>query len=215
LETFKELLGIQSNLEAAYWVIAITATLLFISKFLLSIIGSDSGEGEIDGIDVSGGDADISADMDISEGSDSAEADTGYFSIDTVLSFLKGAGWIGVICYRFTRFSPGSIIAITLVSGVVTFFFAWFLLKNLKKFESSGNMEIKNAIGNTGSVYMNIPSSGNGRGQVQVELQGRLATLEAMSMNRELKTGEKILVCAIDKKTNTIMVAPYKTEDSL
>jgi len=209
MEAFKELLGIQSDLEAAYWVIALTATFLFFIKFLLSLFGGDSGESDISDIDFADG-------SDISDGSEmDSETDGSLFSVDTVLSFLNGIGWIGVICYRFTHFSTGVIISITLTTGIITFFFAYFLIKNINKFESSGNTDIRNAIGNIGTVYISIPKSGEGKGQVQVELQGRLATLDAMSMNSEIKTGEKILVCAVDKRQSIILVAPYKVEDLL
>lgn len=212
METFKELLGIQTDFEAAYWVIAIAATFLFLLKFILSIIGNDSGDGDVD-VDFSEGDI---ADGDF--GDDANTGDSGhddYISIDTILAFLKGVGWIGIICYRFTALNTGTILGIALASGIITFFFAFFIIKNLNKIESSGTMELKNAVGNVGTVYMHIPANGEGDGQIQVEIQGRLATVHAKSLNKELNTGDKALVCAIEKKSDIILVAPYPYEDKL
>jgi len=196
MESFKHLLGIQSNAEAIYWILAITSTTFFLLKLLLSIFGGDT---DIDSEIPDGIDSGFEGDIDTTE----------IFSLNSVLAFFKGAGWIGVICYRFTNYSFHKIIIVTFFSGVITFIITIYLLKYLKTFETSGTLEIKNAIGNVGTVYLTIPGNRQGKGQIQVEIQGRLATLDAMTDKDTLKTGEKVLVCYKDIEEDLLIVTTF------
>ena len=55
----------------------------------------------------------------------------------------------------------------------------------LHSFKSDGTVNYKNAIGNVGSVYIPIPPNRKGMGQIQVEVQGRLAVINAVSDSEE------------------------------
>ena len=204
MEAFKELLGITTNAEAVYWILALTSTFLFFLKLLLSIFGGDT-DTDVD-VDLDTGD-----DVDFSDDVDHES----FFSINTILAFFKGAGWIGVICYRFTKFNFSSIIFITFFSGVITFFFAVYLLKYMKSFESSGTLDMRNAVSNVGTVYLTIPGQRGGIGQIQVEIQGRLTTVDAITDKETLKTGEKVLVCYKDRKSDKLVVTAYNDETDL
>jgi hypothetical protein len=202
MELFKEILGIQSNAEAVYWILALTSTFLFLLKLILSIFGGVA-DSDIDMTD----DADFTEDGDLDNDS--------VFSSNTILAFFKGAGWIGVICYRFTKFQFTSIIIIAFFSGIITFIFALYLLRYMKTLESSGTLDYKNAISNVGTVYLNIPGKRKGVGQIQVEIQGRLTTVDAMTDKETLHTGEKVLVCYKDKKSDKLVVVAYNDETDL
>ncbi len=206
MEVFKELLGIQSNAEAVYWILALTSTFLFFLKLMLSIFGGDA-DSDVDMAD----DIDIADDGDFSDDADSGSV----FTTDTILAFFKGAGWIGVICYRFTKFNFSSIIIITFFSGIITFVFAFYLLRSMKSFESSGTLDYRNAISNVGTVYLTIPGQRQGIGQIQVEIQGRLTTVDAMTDKETLKTGERVLVCYKDRKSDKLVVAAYNDDTDL
>ena len=79
-----------------------------------------------------------------------------------------------------------------------------------KEMETSGTADINNAIGETGEVYMRIPD--NGKGQVQVPLQGTLKTLDAMSANNEkIDTGTLIVVTKV--LAGVLVVKPLSASD--
>jgi len=202
MEFFKELLGIQSNAEAVYWILALASTFLFFVKLVLSIFGGDADS-----------DVDIIEDGDFTDDGD-LDSDS-IFSTNTILAFFKGAGWIGVICYKFTKFQFTSIIIIAFFSGIITFIFALYLLRYMQTLESSGTLDYKNAISNVGTVYLTIPGKREGTGQIQVEIQGRLTTVDALTDKETLHTGERVLVCYKDKKTDTLVVAPYNDETDI
>jgi len=69
----------------------------------------------------------------------------------------------------------------------------------------------ENAIGKIGKVYLSIPEKGKGLGQVQVIVQGRLKTLNAVSSGPGINTGEQIIIFDINEDRNLI-VEPYKEE---
>jgi membrane-bound ClpP family serine protease len=85
------------------------------------------------------------------------------------------------------------------------------LLRKVKRFESYGTLNLENAIGKIGTVYLSIPANSNGEGQIQIEVQGRLTTLDAKSVGEEIKTGRKVLV--YDVKDGKLLVSPYKDID--
>lgn len=192
MSQFYSFLGIESPLEAVYWIIAITGSVLFLVKLVISFISGDSADGDAD--DFAGDDSDA-------------------LSLNTVIAFLKSAGWIGVICFRLTLLSPVIIIPITLLSGIFTFCSVVFVTRRLAMLEDSGTIQYKNAVGNTGRVYLTIPGKGEGLGQIQVPLQGRLMTIKAKSDGDAIPTGSSILVCYIDRMDNIPVVTPFNYPD--
>lgn len=87
------------------------------------------------------------------------------------------------------------------VSKVMTMF---------KEMETSGTIDINNATGETGEVYLRIPAKG--KGQVQVPVQGTLKTLDAMSANGEkIDTGTLIIVTKV--LAGVLVVKPLSATD--
>ncbi len=224
MEAFKAFLGIKTGIETFYWLLALTGSFLFIVKIILAVIGSEAdADADVDmdvDIDLHADlnadiDADIDGDIDTADDADIDIEHDSILTIDTIISFLNGAGWIGVICIRYTKITTLMVIPITMATGLVTLYFAYFLIKKLKTLESSSTIDNKSAIGNVGTVYLTIPPAGEGKGQIQVDVQGRLKTVDAKSDKGELKTGEKILVCYIDKKDNIYVVAPFKHNEKI
>lgn len=181
-DAFKSLLGIATDLEAFYWIIAIISTLVFLFKLLFGSFGMEK-EFQTDFSD-------------------------GHFSLNEIFSFLKVAGWVGVISIRLISLAPVAAVSASLVAGVGAFFLARLILKNLKRLESSGTLDLESAVGKVGTVYLTIPKGAQNAGQVQVEAQGRLCTLDAISPDTEIKTGEKVLVYGV--KDNRLLVEPYQ-----
>jgi len=78
------------------------------------------------------------------------------------------------------------------------------LLLQMKRLQSEGTLDIRNAIGQTGSVYLTIPA--NGSGQVQVTVQGSLRIFNAVSQDKnKISTGAGVRVTDITAD-NTLVV---------
>ena len=68
-------------------------------------------------------------------------------------------------------------------------------MKTIYGFQSSGNVDIRNAIGVVGKIYVPIPPEGTGKGKVHLTLQGRTLEYEAISGESDtLPTGENVVV---------------------
>ncbi len=113
-------------------------------------------------------------------------------------------GWAGVISMTFNLNSMLTLI-VAVVTGLVSLIAVAFLLFFLSKLSYSGNMKKENAIGKTGTVVLRIPPKRQGVGQIQIQIQGGLRTLEAMTEEEELlKSGTNVLV--IDIQDNVLIV---------
>lgn len=65
------------------------------------------------------------------------------------------------------------------------------------KLTESGTLNLNNAVGKVGTVYLTIPAKRGGLGKVQVKVQG-LQTLDAFTDNAEnIKTGALVEITEI------------------
>jgi len=71
----------------------------------------------------------------------------------------------------------------------------------MKRLQSDGSLNIQNALGQKGKVYLAIPTKGSG--QVQLPVQGSLRVFDAIADDqRSISTGVNIQVTGVvDNKT--------------
>ena len=162
------------------WVIALPSTIIFIVNIILALIGGDADA-----------DHDV-GDVDISEGF------SGYIiSFKTILSFLTMFSWSGILAETW-GLKILATIGISVTAGFITMVAMAFLLYFLSKLTHDGTMKIKNAIGKTAYVYLPIPEKMTGKGKIQIEIQGSLRTLEAMTEDLEpIKSNTNIEVVTV------------------
>jgi hypothetical protein len=74
--------------------------------------------------------------------------------------------------------------------------------------DEGGNLDYNNAIGTDARVYVTIPPSRDGEGQIEVMVQGRLMTLGAITDSKEpLSPGKSVRVDAVAAR-NLLVVNP-------
>ena len=175
--------AILTTLEKVYWIIAIPTTIILILQLILTVMGGDV-------------DADIETEPDIAS---DLEGDTGFtvFSFKSILGFFTIFAWAGLACI-----DSGLGMFLTLlfsgIAGVVMMFIVSYLLYYLTRLHESGTMVMENAIDKTGEVYLRIPAERQGLGKVQVNFQGSLRELDAMTDDdNEIPTGSLIQVLEI------------------
>ena len=96
-------------------------------------------------------------------------------------------------------------IVIAFAFGAALVFLVGKLLSKARGLESSGTLNVQNAVGKTGIVYFDIPAGG--RGQVRLEVQGRMVTLNAKSSGETIETGATVRVDGVDGSDTLIVVA--------
>ena len=159
--------------EKVYWVIAIPSTVLLLIQIVMTLMG-----GEAD---------DVDADFDGGE----MEGGVGwqFITYKNVLGFFTLFGWTGL---GFLQMGLGLLIAVffSFVAGLIMMAIMATLFYYISKLYQSGTMVIENAIGHTGEVYLRVPPNREGHGKVQVEIQGTLREMDAITDDeKELPTG--------------------------
>jgi hypothetical protein len=195
--------GEASGLELLFILCAAIGGGLFAIRLVLFFLGgfgdtdADGDVGDAGDIDV--GDAGDAGDIDAGDGDigDAVESAAAFklLTLQGITAFLAMFGLVGLACYKADLGGAISVGGGT-AAGAVSVAIITKLLAALLRLQSSGTINLKNAIGQDGSVYLRIPVDGTGK--VQVEIQERLMVLEAVSADKtELKTDDKVKIVGI------------------
>jgi hypothetical protein len=164
---------------------------LFLVRLILMLMGG--AEGDVDG-DV--GDFDVDADA---GGYGDSDVDFQFLTVQGITAFFMMFGLVGLAMLHTmsdgpTR-TPWSFGAAT-GAGVFSLLLMGKLTATLFGLQSSGTLDLRNAIGQEGTVYLTIREGSTGK--VRVEVQGRLKVFEARSADgSELKTDCRVRVTGI------------------
>ena len=162
--------------ELILWCIALLFSLLFVIQTIISFF-------------IGGGDGDIDAMGDDGHGDASQ-----FFTIRNMIAFFTMFGWSGLAALK-SGIPNSWVIVIAVASGVATVAMLYFIMTRVTRLRQSGTLQHKNAVSQIGETYLRIPASRNGIGKVQIQVQGRLVELEAMTDDPEdIATGRPIKV---------------------
>lgn len=128
-------------------------------------------------------------------------------STKPMTGFFLGFGWAGGIALE-TGLSLAVATLVAFACGLVLMVAIAWLIRTIYSLRSDGTRQINNAIGAVGTVYVTLPASRAGGGQINVTVGGRLETLAALNASlRPLPSGEKVKVVGV-VDTNTVIVEP-------
>jgi hypothetical protein len=171
---------------------AVSSLVLFIQMIVILIGGSD---------------------LDFELGEVGEGGATGIFSIRSIGSFFTGFGWTGAMFMQNGHSVGVATLAATVVGSLILAGFL-SLMRWLHSFKTDGTVNYKNAIGNVGSVYIPIPPNRKGMGQIQVEVQGRLSVINAISDNEEKIENRTAVRVKSLVDTRTLLVETLEEEAS-
>lgn len=160
--------------ERMYWVIAIPFTLVFVIQLILTFAGADGiGEADFDG-DLEG-DLDDSGDID-----DSGGAQFQILTIRNFITFLTVFAWTGIASIN-AGLSQGVTIVLSIALGLVSMLMVAGIMYMFMRAVESGTLDVKKAIGGVGEVYLPIKAKRGNIGKVQINIQGSLREMSAMT----------------------------------
>ena len=177
------------SFEQILYLIAAFSTFAFIIKGIFLIIGADA---------------------DMIEAPDEALAvvdafECQYISVVGILSFLAIGSWVAIAIYVYTASELFSSIG-GIVAGTIEMFCIARLIHGLRKLQESGNMQPAKAIGKIGKVYLTVPAHDQGKGKVNLRLNGALREMDAISQDNEpIKTGESVRIIDLQGKTTLVV----------
>ncbi len=173
-----------------YWLITIPSTLIFLLVVVLTIFGSD---------------ADTDVQTDVGHGfMDGDGIPFQFLSVKNIVGFFTMFGWSG-LGFISTGMHPALVILASTICGFLMMLAMATLFYLMSKLAESGNLNVRNAIGRTGEVYLTIPAGRKGLGKVQITVQGSLQTLDAMTDDSE-PISNSSLVQVLDVIDNQILL---------
>lgn len=198
-----------SLISQVFALIAIPSTLILLIQTVLLFFGIGNDDSDFDSVD-----SDVDFDIDdVSDGSlidshaDGGNSGFALFSIRGIVAMLCIGGWSGLVMLEAGLPEILSVI-LALNFGMLALFGIAYLMKIAMKLQSSGNIDLGNAIGKTGCVYIPIPPQATGRGKINVVVQDKYIEVEAVTTSaRKLATGESVRIVSTDE-TGLLVVEP-------
>lgn len=178
-EFFSEL----TTIEKIYWMVTIISSVVFLIQMISVFVLGDM-DGGVDG----------DTDFDV-------ETDTGipyqFFTLRNLVGFMTVFGWTGLGSIANGNTNVTTIL-ISVIGGLLMMALMTLLFYSISKLTDSGNLNMKNAKGKTGSVYIPIAAKRDGIGKIQVKIQSSLRELDAVTDDEEdLKTGMVVTVVKV------------------
>ncbi len=179
--------------EKIFWFIALLFSLLFVIQTIFSFAAGDGDEAF--------GDADAAADADDGIG-------YGFFTIKNFIAFFTIFGWTGVALSK-SNLGSIAVIGIALLAGCLMVLMMAVIMRSMSRLKQSGTLIIGNAVGKTGTVYLPVPAGRSGTGKVNIQLQGAMKELSAITDDdTDIATGSFIKVTGV---VNNNMLVVSKT----
>ena len=221
--------------------IAVPATLILLIQLVMLLAGlGGGGDAGTDGADADGGDWDAGLDGDLDAGGadldgnglpdsvdmddlhdgagdGSAEVHQGIFSglniltVRGVVAFFTLFGWSGLWLSQL-GLHPLLAAFLAIQIGVIGMVGVALILRSALRLQYDGTLDLRNAVGRAGTVYLTVPARRGGCGKVNVLVQEQLREFEAVTEEAEpIPTGEKVLVTGLaGEDTLLVSRAPAK-----
>jgi len=192
LDTFG--LGDLIGFDLVFGISALVGGVLFLLWFVLMMVGGAASD-LFDGLfDIQIGDTDLSFKA---------------LTFQGLSAFLMMFGLIGLMISEMNAPQALSILG-GLGAGGFSMWLVSKLFDTFKDLEQDQTMNLDNATGSTGTVYLRIPAAGEG--QIQITFQGAMRTMDAISADGvEIPTGTLIQV--VDNVADTLRVREFKSAD--
>ena len=216
-----------------FWAIAIFSSLMQVFFFVASLLGGgDFDHGDADaggGLDFGSGDGDSDFGQTGAESGNHGPVDTpegtpthddpGHgvkiLSVRALVAFGVGFGWTGVLALANNWSLTGALFG-GLAFGVLFLFAIYFIMRFLVSMQDPGGaLNYWSAVGERGQVYFTIPGARKGRGQIEIMVQGRLVTADAVTEHPDpIPPRAPVLVLSVEGE-NLFVVEPDTVRDHL
>ncbi len=171
------------------WAVTLSASLIFVIQTIMTFIGADAGDMDVD--------TDVNVDIDDPASFD-GHSGMNLYTFRNLVNFLLGFGWTAILLREDISSTAVLLIVATLV-GIALVAIVMYLFKLLNSMQASGNIDVyKHAVGCLGRVYLTIPENRKGLGKVQITIKNAVREYEAVTDEDEpLKTGDAIKVVEV------------------
>ena len=162
---------------------AVAGGALFVVQLVLSAIGAGDAD-----LDFGGHHGDVT-------GHTSADTAFKLLSLQGLTAFFAMFGLVGLALLEESQAGATVSMLGALVGGAATTWLISRIFHGAKKLEASGTIQLQQALGLTGTVYLGIAPGKPGK--VTLTMKGRLLTLDAVSDTQTLATGTEVRVVRV------------------
>ena len=183
--------------QQIFAMIAIPSTLIMVIQTVLLALGW-IGDGDVDMDDVP-------------DGEGMSDDGLTLFSVRGIVAMLAVTGWTAI---AFIESGLNQILSvmIAIVLGLLTLVGMAYFMRLVYRLQTSGNLDVGNAVGKVAKVYIPIAGNAKKQGKVTMTLQEKYCEFDAITTHSEmLPTGSYVRVVAVDG-TGTLVVEPLGEE---
>jgi hypothetical protein len=201
-----------SALNRIFAIFALAFSVAFLAQMIMMLIGLDAqGHGDFGGADIHAPDVhDFSHGAGLDDGSYGVTLT--FLSVRSIMAFGTLFSWAGTL-YLAAGTSVILAIIYSFLWGLAGLFGVSYLLYWLLRMQEVGNVPLWKAIGEEGTVYMDIPEGGVGK--VRILCGGTICFVNARSRSSApLLAGTKIkAVGTLDERTLEVELLEKSEED--
>ena len=198
-----------TTLQQVFAIFAAIGSILFVIQLVWMFIGGDmDADADVDAdldLDV---DADVGAEVDagaadMDHGGGGSDASFKLLSYQGLTAFFMMFGLAGLAMSRGSGYGALLSLGVGMVVGSGSMLLVAKLYQFFKNMQSSGTINLRNAIGEQARVYLTIKE--DEPGQIEVSVQGHLKIYDAVSEDKiEIPTDARVRV--VDVVSEKIMV---------
>lgn len=200
------------GMHQIFYLIAIPFTVILVLQTILLLIGLGDNDSDVDhdmDHDIDHDPAfcaEHDCDHDVSHEDIGAQHGAGLrmLTVRGIVAFMAVCGWVGLSMLDVGAGHVLSIVVAVLAGLAAMLLVAWFM-KLLTRLQQAGNLDLHNAVGVTGEVY--IPIRAGQKGKVSLLLQERFTEMDAVSTGDDLATGQQVRVVRVTEH-NVLVVEP-------
>ena len=187
-------------MDRIYLVCMVFGGTLWVSLFVLSLLGGHHGVDSADGVDVHVG------------GGHAGHGFPWLMGLFSIRSLITGITFFGIggLAGTYNNVPPLQSFGMAAICGLAAMALTAGAVRLLMHTTHDGTLHIRNAVGKVGTVYLRIPGNSSGRGKVTVKVQERLVEFQAVCQGAELPTGAQVVVVNV-VGPDTVEVIPAIT----
>lgn len=144
--------------------LALGSTFFFIIKIIMLFFIGDSGE-----------------DFDSALSDADSQQSFSVFSLQSMLAFLMGSSWVYLAARYEWGYTSGLSLVVGSLFGTLMMLFSSWLMSLTRRLNAVPSTDLKQLVGQSARSYVVIPSKGQGFGQVEIVVAGRLRLLRAIN----------------------------------
>ena len=181
-------------MDSVYLICAAVGGSILVIQTLMLVLGWGGEDGDVHDGAVHDGDV---HDLHDGEGHDGESSDSffKFLSVKALVAFLTFFGLVG-LAGQEAEWESSAILLTSVGGGSVAMFIIGYIMAGLSKLQSKGNVDLANAVGVAGKVYLRIPGERSGQGKVTLLVQGRKIECKAVTDGAEIPTGAQVKVVA-------------------